>query len=71
MQTVNKAQLFTIASFGRKMIDDSFKVEGEYLATLENVTVQNLVSKKWVDSFVEDAQADFDAVENKLNVPFS
>jgi hypothetical protein len=71
MQTVNKAQLFTIASFGRKMIDDSFKVEGEYLATLENATVQNLVSKTWVDSFVEDAQADFDAVENKLNVPFS
>lgn len=71
MQTVNKAQLFTIASFGRKMIDDSFAVEGQYLATLENATVQNLISKTWVNNFVENAQSAFDEVSNELNINFA
>ena len=71
MQTVNKAQLFTIASFGRHMIDSSFAVEGQYLATLENATVQNLISKTWVNNFVESAQSAFDEVSNELNINFA
>ena len=70
MQTVSKAQLFAIASFGRHMIDSSFAVEGQYLATLENATVENLVSKTWVDDFVNSAQADFDGINNELVVSF-
>jgi len=71
MQTVTKAQLFAIASFGRHMIDASFAVEGDYLSILGNATVKNLISKTWVDNFVADAQEDFDAVSNELNVEFS
>ena len=71
MQTVNKAQLFAIANFGRQMIDNSFAVEGEYLQTLENATIKNLISKTWVDKFVADAQADFDAVNNNLEITFA
>lgn len=71
MQTVTKAQLFAIANFGRQMIDASFAVEGEYLAILGNATVENLISTSWVETFVEDAQTDFNAVNNHLNVTFS
>ncbi len=70
MQTVTKAQLFTIASFGRKMIDDSFNIEGKYLSILENATVENLISKTWVNKFLENAQADFDAVNKELEIAF-
>ena len=71
MQTVNKAQLFTIANFGRQMIDASFAVEGQYLQILENATVKNLISENWVNNFVATAQADFDAVNNELVVSFN
>lgn len=71
MQTVNKAQLFTIANFGRQMIDGSFAVEGQYLQILENATVKNLISENWVNNFIESAQNDFDAVNNELVVSFN
>lgn len=70
MQTVNKAQLFAIASFGRKMIDDSFKVEGEFLQILEKASVENLISTTWIESFLANAQESFDNVNNKLEVAF-
>lgn len=71
MQEVSKAQLFIIAQFGRKMIDDSFKVEGGYLEELETATVEDLISENWVNEFIADAQADFDEVNNELTVNFS
>lgn len=70
MQTVNKAQLFAIASFGRKMIDDSFKVEGEFISILEKASVENLISTTWIETFLADAQTSFDNVNNKLEVEF-
>jgi hypothetical protein len=70
MQKVTKAQLYGIAQFGRKMIDDSFNVEGEYLEELESATVENLISDSWVNDFIEEAQDDFDAVNNHLTVEF-
>lgn len=70
MQIVTKAQLFGISSFGRQMIDDCFKVEGQYLATLENATIEQLISKEWVEIFEENAQTAFNNINNHLVVSF-
>lgn len=70
IQQVNKVQLFTIASFGRQMIDNSFWVEGSYLAQLENATVENLVSDEWIETFTQNAQKAFNDIENHLTVEF-
>ncbi len=71
MQIVTKAQLFGISSFGRQMIDDCFKVEGQYLATLENATVEELISKTWVETFENNAKTAFNNINNHLNISFS
>ncbi len=68
MQTVTKAQLFGIASFGRQMIDSSFATEGQFLQQLEEATVENLVSEEWVNIFTENAQNAFDAINNNMEV---
>ena len=68
MQVVTKAQLFAITSFGRAMIDNCFKVEGEFLQQLEEATVENLVSEEWVNIFTENAQNAFDAINNNMEV---
>lgn len=70
IQQVNKLQLFTIASFGRQMIDSSFSVEGNYLAQLEGASVQNLVSDGWIADFIQNARKAFDEIENHLTVEF-
>ena len=71
VQTVTKAQLFAIASFGRQMIDNCFAVEGEFLSTLENAKISDLISENWVKNFVETAQANFDEIENNITVTFN
>jgi len=70
MQTVSKIQLFTIANFARQMINNSFTVEGEFLDTIENATVEQLISKKWVEQLESNAQQAFDDINNHLTVSF-
>lgn len=71
MQKVNKTQLWAIANFGRKMIDEAFKVEGDNLTLLKSATNENLNSDEWVNNFISKAQADFDNVENHITVDFT
>lgn len=70
MQTVSKIQLFTIANFAREMINNSFTVEGEYLDIVENATIEQLISKEWVEIFEENAQTAFNNINNHLVVSF-
>lgn len=65
-----KAQLVYIAQFARKMIDDSFVVEGKYNNIVVNATVKQLNSEKFRNKLLADAKAEFDEVNNKLNITF-
>lgn len=65
-----KAQLTYIAMFARKMIDDSFVVEGKYNNIVVNATVKQLNSEKFRNKLLADAKAEFDEVNNKLNITF-
>lgn len=69
-QTVTKLQLASIAKFGRNMMDEAFKVEGQANTDLSTATVEQLNSKEWRNDFTADVQTKMDEVNNKLTIQF-
>ena len=69
-QTVTKLQLASIAKFGRDMMDEAFKVEGQANTYLSTATVEQLNSEEWRNDFTTDVQTKMDEVNNKLTIQF-
>lgn len=69
-QTVTKLQLASIAKFGRDMMDEAFKVEGQANTDLSTATVEQLNSEEWRNDFTADVQTKMDEVNNKLTIQF-
>lgn len=69
-QQVTKLQLAGIAQFGREMMDEAFKVEGEANTALSTATVEQLNNKEWRNNFITEIQTEMDKVNNKLTVEF-
>lgn len=69
-QTVTKLQLAGIAQFGRDMMDEAFKVEGQANTDLSTATVEQLNDEEWRNTFTADVQTKMDEVNNKLTVSF-
>lgn len=69
-QTVTKLQLASIAKFGRNMMDEAFKVEGQANTDLSTATVEQLNDENWRNDFINGIQAEMDEVNNKLTIQF-
>lgn len=69
-QTVTKLQLASIAKFGRDMMDEAFKVEGQANTDLSTATVEQLNSEEWRNDFTAVVQTKMDEVNNKLTIQF-
>ena len=69
-QTVTKLQLASIAKFGRDMMDEAFKVEGQANTDLSTATVEQLNSEEWRNDFTADVHTKMDEVNNKLTIQF-
>lgn len=69
-QTVTKLQLASIAKFGRNMMDEAFKVEGQANTDLSTATVEQLNSEEWRNDFTAVVQTKMDEVNNKLTIQF-
>ena len=69
-QTVTKLQLASIAKFGRDMMDEAFKVEGQANTDLYTATVEQLNSEEWRNDFTAVVQTKMDEVNNKLTMQF-
>jgi hypothetical protein len=65
---ITKAQLYAIAQFGQNMINECFKVEGEYNQDLAQATQDDLLSEEWIQEFIENATSAVEAVVNVLTV---
>lgn len=70
-QPVTKTQLLGLANFGRSMINDCFRVEADYNNQLKQATQEDLNNDEWVETFISNAQADMDEVNNHITVQFS
>ena len=69
-QTVTKLQLASIAKFGRDIMDEAFKVEGQDNTDLSTATVKQLNSEEWRNDFTTVIQTKMDEVNNKLTIQF-
>jgi hypothetical protein len=65
---ITKAQLYAIAQFGQNMINECFKVEGEYNTDLAQATQDDLLSDSWIQEFIENATNAMEEVVNTLTV---
>lgn len=70
-ESITKSQLAALASFGQNMITSCFKVEANYNAQLSQATVENLLDNEWVETFLLNAQADMDEVDNTVEIEFT
>lgn len=71
VQSITKAQLAFIATFGQNMINQCFTLEGKYNELLKSATVENLLDTKWVEKFVQDVKTEMAKVENNVTVKFA
>jgi hypothetical protein len=65
---ITKAQLYAIAQFGQNMINECFKVEGEYNTDLAQATQDDLLSDSWIQEFIENATSAMETVVNTITV---
>lgn len=70
-QVVTKAQLAGLAAFAQNMMNQCFAVEGTYDAQLQQATVAQLTDDEWVATFVAQAQAAMDEINNNITINFS
>lgn len=71
VQSITKAQLAYIATFGQNMINECFTIEGKYNELLKSATVENLLNTEWVEKFVQDIETEMGTVENNVTVKFA
>ena len=65
---ITKEQLLQIAMFGRQMIDNCFRVEGEANDELEQATIENLIDEEWVENFERRITEEMNNVVNTLTL---
>lgn len=63
---LTKNQLFALANFGRKMINDCFGVEGKLNEMVYNASVKELNTQSWVDKFKITAKEEMEKIQNTI-----
>ena len=65
---LTKAQLTTIARFGRKMMEDCFKIEGSANYVILETPIEQINDAQWRNDFIAQIREQIEAVNNKIEM---
>lgn len=63
---ITKKQLQVVLAFGKNMVDDCFRIEGESNEKVKSATKRQLMSSKWVEDFKNVVTEDMNKVNTLL-----